>query len=228
MFFKVISGNFFRSFSTLTTTHVTRRRPVWKIKQTYYHKLWNLLTSKKWDEFNQTLQLMREKGLNNDEVTYTLKAHYFILNPYVAVENCYLVIEEMKRALIHPAVIRMNENLINSYFELEEIGCEPPKLLWQNFTKMIFQTSIKLNRVRRHNLKRQLLLKDPEDVMKLTDKDVEKMLIEEHNSNLITPFMAIDEIHDDPIEVNPEKFKPIKPKKLDFISLYSLQHYDSE
>eukprot|EP00375_Theileria_parva_P002568 XP_765248.1 hypothetical protein [Theileria parva strain Muguga] len=148
MICKAISLNFFRGFSTLTTPHVTRRRPVWKIKQTYYHRLWNLLTSKKWDEFHQTLQLMREKGLNNDEVTYTLKAHYFILNPYVAVEN----------------------NLINSYFELEEIGCEPPKLLWQNFTKMIFQTSIRLNRVRRHNLKRQLLLKDPEDVMKLTDK----------------------------------------------------------
>ncbi|UKJ90622.2 hypothetical protein MACJ_001556 [Theileria orientalis] len=217
---------FTKRFYTVTTTSVTSRKPLWRRKQTFYHKLWNALTAKKWQEFNELLYSMRQDGLNDDEVTYTLKAHYFILNPHVAVENCFLVLEEMKKALIHPSVIRMNEFLINSYFELEELSCEPPRLLWQNFTKMIWQTSLKLNRQRRHRLIKQLLLKDPNDLMKVSQKDIEAMAIEEYNNNLLTPFMSIKEIYDDPIEVNLDKFKEVKIKKLDFQSQYTLDHMD--
>ncbi|BAM40446.1 conserved hypothetical protein [Theileria orientalis strain Shintoku] len=217
---------FTKRFYTVTTTSVASRKPLWRRKQTFYHRLWNSLTAKKWQEFNELLRTMRESGLNDDEVTYTLKAHYFILNPHVAVENCFLVLEEMKKALIHPSVIRMNEFLINSYFELEELSCEPPRLLWQNFTKMIWQTSLKLNRQRRHRLIKQLLLKDPNDLMNISQKDIESMAIEEFNDNLLTPFMSIKEIHDDPIDVNLDKFKDVKIKKLDFQSQYTLDHMD--
>ncbi|AFZ79622.1 hypothetical protein BEWA_024710 [Theileria equi strain WA] len=207
----------FRSFTTVA------HKPVWRLKQTFYHRLWHALTGKKWDEFDNLLRRMRDQGLNHDEVTYTLKAHYYILNPRTPVENTYLVIEEMKKALMHPSIIRMNENIINSYFELEDISCEPPKSQWQNFTKLIWQTALKLNRQRRHDLKQQLLLKDPNDVMKITQNDVQIMALDEFNQAMITPALSVDEIYDEPISVNAEKYRELPVKKLDIQSQHNLE-----
>ncbi|GIX63835.1 uncharacterized protein BcabD6B2_32700 [Babesia caballi] len=148
-----------------------------------------------------------------DEVTYTLKAHQCILNPYkpnlsvsalqgVAIfVQCYLVLEEMKQALVHPAVIRMNELLINSYFELEELKCQPPAQLWQNFAKATWQTSFRLTRQRVRKLREALSKMDPADVMRLSDEDVAALAQDEFLHAAFSATLAMDEIHDEPIEI---------------------------
>lgn len=189
---------YIRAFTTLSDVAT---RPVWKVKQTYYHKLWHALTAHRWHEFERLLSEMRLRNIHLDEVTYTLKAHYCILNPHKPSMNCYLVLEEMKQALAHPAVIRMNENLINSYFELEELKCQPPFALWQNFTKLIWQTSFRLNRQRMRNLKQSLLNMDPNDVMQLNDEDVAALAQDEFLHAMFSSTLTIDEIYDEPIAI---------------------------
>ncbi|CDR93994.1 hypothetical protein, conserved [Babesia bigemina] len=174
-------------------------RPVWKLKQTYYHRLWRALSNHKWSEFERLMREMRLKRLSLDEVTYTLKAHHCILNPHKPSLSCYLVLEEMKQALIHPAVIRMNEHLINSYFELEEIKCQPPSQLWQNFAKATWQTSFRLNRHRMKKLREDLERMDPEALLKLDGQAVATLAQDEFLQAVFSPTLAIDEIHDEPI-----------------------------
>ncbi|GBE60823.1 hypothetical protein, conserved [Babesia ovata] len=117
--------------------------------------------------------------------------------------QCYLVLEEMKQALIHPAVIRMNEHLINSYFELEEIKCQPPSQLWQNFAKATWQTSFRLNRHRLKKLREDLERMDPDALMKLDGQAVATLAQDEFLQAVFSPTLAIDEIHDEPIAVGP-------------------------
>ncbi|EDO06658.2 hypothetical protein BBOV_II007080 [Babesia bovis T2Bo] len=179
-------------------------RSVLKLKQTYYHRLWYALTARKWDEFERLQREMKIRNINHDEVTYTLKAHQCILNPHVSSMSSYMVIEEMKRALVHPAVIRMNEQLINSYFELEELKCQPPAPLWQNFAKATWQTSLRLNRQRIQKLKQRLQQMDPEDVLKLGQEDMAELAHDEFLQDAFSATLAMDEIHDEPIAISQE------------------------
>ncbi|KAK1443812.1 hypothetical protein BgAZ_206880 [Babesia gibsoni] len=188
-------------YRLFTTVAGATKRPVWKVKQNYYHRLWRALTDHKWHEFERLLKEMWMRNINLDEVTYTLKAHYCILNPHTPSMNCYMVLEEMKKALVHPAVIRMNENLLNSYFELEELKCQPPFALWQNYTKLIWQTSMRLNRKRMNKLKALLQQMDPDDLNKLSDQDVAALAQEEFLQAMFSSTLTMDEIHDEPIEV---------------------------
>ncbi|KAL8270458.1 hypothetical protein Esti_005605 [Eimeria stiedai] len=54
----------------------------------------------------------RKCGLKYDEVTYTLKLHGYILCHRQKPEKAFLVIEEMKAAGMHPAIIRLNEAVL--------------------------------------------------------------------------------------------------------------------
>ncbi|GFE54986.1 50S ribosomal protein subunit [Babesia ovis] len=180
------------------------RRPLLKLKQTYYHRLWQALTTRRWSEFERLMREMKSRNLNHDEVTYTLKAHHCILNPHIPSLTCYMVLEEMKKSLVHPAVIRMNEHLINSYFELEELKCQPPAPLWHNFVKATWQSSLRLNRQKLQKLKQSLQQMDPEDLMKLNEEDMAALARDEFLQATFSSTLGLDEIHDEPITINLE------------------------
>ncbi|KAK2195441.1 hypothetical protein BdWA1_003117 [Babesia duncani] len=122
--------------------------------------------------------MRRSEDINHDEITYTLKAHYYILNPLTPSAN----------------------NLINSFFELEELKCQPPKPLWQNFTKFIWLSAFRLNRKRQRDLREALTRMDPDDVMKFTEKDIEAIAHEEFHRSMLSEALTIDEAFDEPIE----------------------------
>ena len=51
------------------------------------------------------------------------------------------VLEEMRQAEIHPALVRLSERLLNSAFELQALGARPPKAAWQQLLARQLQKS---------------------------------------------------------------------------------------
>ncbi|GAW79660.1 hypothetical protein, conserved [Plasmodium gonderi] len=157
-----------------------------EIKRIYYFKLWNSLTEYNFTLFENIIQQFLNEGHKYDEVIYSILTHSFILNHRKRNEHAYLVIEEMKRSYMHPAIIKINERMINSFLELEMIFCEPSKSLWINICRLVWETSIKLNRERKRKLKEKLNLLPPNDVLKLTREDLKIMLKKEYEDTLLS------------------------------------------
>ncbi|VWU48443.1 conserved protein, unknown function [Hepatocystis sp. ex Piliocolobus tephrosceles] len=162
-----------------------------EIKRVYYFKLWNALTEYNFTLFENTIQQFLNEGHKYDEVIYSILVHSYILNHKKKNENAYLVIEEMKRCYMHPAVININQRMINSFLELEIIFCEPSKSLWINICRFIWETSIKLNRSRKRKLKEKLNLLTPNEVLKLTKEDLKLMLKKEYEEAIINMIDTI-------------------------------------
>ncbi|KJP89555.1 hypothetical protein AK88_00766 [Plasmodium fragile] len=156
-----------------------------EVKRIYYFKLWNALTEHNFTLFENTIQQFLNEGHKYDEVVYSILIHSYVLNHKKKNENAYLVIEEMKRSYMHPAIIKLNERMINSFLELEMIFCEPSKSLWINICRLVWETSIKLNRERKRKLKEKLQLMPPQDVLTLTMEDLKLMLKKEYEDALL-------------------------------------------
>eukprot|EP00922_Rhytidocystis_sp_ex-Travisia-forbesii_P066169 GHVS01098241.1.p1 GENE.GHVS01098241.1~~GHVS01098241.1.p1 ORF type:complete len:283 (-),score=32.01 GHVS01098241.1:500-1348(-) len=84
-------------------------REINALKKTFHHLIWKALYTCNWDKWEQLFTRFRSLGLPYDEVSYTLKLHGYVLSHRHKSEKAYLVIEEMKKAQMHPAVIRLNE-----------------------------------------------------------------------------------------------------------------------
>ncbi|CAG9479703.1 conserved Plasmodium protein, unknown function [Plasmodium vivax] len=166
-----------------------------QVKRVYYFKLWNALTEQNFTLFENTIQQFLNEGHKYDEVVYSILLHSYVLNHRRKNEHAYLVIEEMKRSYMHPAIIKLNERMINSFLELEMIFCEPSKSLWMNVCRLAWETSIKLNRERKRKLKEKLKLMPPKDVLTLTREDLKLMLKKEYEDALLdmVDTMALEE-----------------------------------
>eukprot|EP00397_Hematodinium_sp_SG-2012_P065698 GEMP01096243.1.p1 GENE.GEMP01096243.1~~GEMP01096243.1.p1 ORF type:complete len:170 (+),score=28.44 GEMP01096243.1:249-758(+) len=115
----------------------------------------------------------QEHGIPYDEVTYTFLIHGYILSHRHRSENAYLVLEEMRQARIHPAFIRLNERLVNSYFELLELKCRPTASAWQNLCRLCWQAAKRYQKKRIKNLKKELEALPANDVLRLTPEDIQ-------------------------------------------------------
>lgn len=171
-----------------------------EIKRVYYFKLWNALTQYNFTLFENTIQQYLNEGYKYDEVIYTLLVHSYILNHKKKKENAYLVIEEMKRAYMHPTIIKINERMVNSFAELEIIFCEPTKNLWINICRFIWEISIKLNRERKRKLREQLALLHPNEVLKLTKDHLKTLLKKEYEENLLNTMETLNVDSDIPYD----------------------------
>lgn len=165
-----------------------------EIKRVYYFKLWHALTDYNFTLFENVIQQFLNEGFKYDETVYTLLVHSYILNHKKKNENAFLVIEEMKRAYMHPVIIKANERMLNSFLELEILFCEPSKNLWINILRLLFETSIKLNRERRRKLRETLSVLPPNEVLKLTSEDLKMYLRKEYEDHLLN---SIDSLHVD-------------------------------
>ncbi|CRG93471.1 conserved Plasmodium protein, unknown function [Plasmodium gallinaceum] len=189
-----------------------------EIKRIYYFKLWNALTQYNFTLFENIIQQYLNEGHKYDEVIYSIITHSYILNHKKKNENAYLVIEEMKRAYMHPTIIKINERMINSFLELEIIFCEPTKCLWINICRFIWEISIKLNRERKRKLKEKLNLLPPNEVLKLTREDLKKFLRKEYEDTLLntidTIYLDIEDTYDHMKEENNEEKNQLLPHSI--------------
>ncbi|ETB58652.1 hypothetical protein YYC_03806 [Plasmodium yoelii 17X] len=170
------------------------------IKRIYYFKLWNALTQYNFTLFENIIQQFLNEGHMYDEVIYSIIVHSYVMNHRKKIENAYLVIEEMKRCYMHPAIIKINERMINSYLELQMIFCEPSKSLWMNVCRLTWEVSIKLNRERKRKLKEKLNSLPPNEVLKLTKDDLKLMLKKEYEDSLANMIDTISLDNETPYE----------------------------
>ncbi|EPR58971.1 hypothetical protein TGGT1_253320 [Toxoplasma gondii GT1] len=153
----------------------------------FHHQIWTAMTQRNWTFVDALFTQFLQCGFYYDEVTYTLKLFYFLLSHRTPSENAMLVLEEMKVAKMHPAIVRMNEGLLLSYFELGEIFCLPPAAVCQNLCRVTWQAAVKLQRQRKHRLKRYLEALPPNVLLGLTQTDVAKLLSKNEEELLLLP-----------------------------------------
>ncbi|SOV75678.1 conserved Plasmodium protein, unknown function [Plasmodium sp. gorilla clade G3] len=171
-----------------------------EIKRIYYFKLWNAMVEYNFTLFENLIQQYLNEGYIYDEVIYSIMTQAYILNHKKKKENAYLVIEEMKRAFMHPIIVKINERMINCFLELELIFCEPSKSLWINVCRFIWETSMKLNRERRRKLKEKLNLLEPNQVLKLTKEDIKKLVKKEYEETLLSMMDTLSLDGEDPYD----------------------------
>ncbi|KEP64270.1 UNVERIFIED_CONTAM: hypothetical protein HHA_253320 [Hammondia hammondi] len=153
----------------------------------FHHQIWTAMTHRNWTFVDALFTQFLQCGFYYDEVTYTLKLFSFLLSHRTPSESAMLVLEEMRVAKMHPAIIRMNEGLLLSYFELGEIFCLPPAAVCQNLCRVTWQAAVKLQRQRKHRLKRYLEALPPNVLLGLTQTDVAKLLSKNEEELLLLP-----------------------------------------
>ncbi|CEL94352.1 unnamed protein product [Vitrella brassicaformis CCMP3155] len=155
-------------------------------KMTYYWRLWRAIVERDWCEWERLFEQMKSQNMLLDEATYTLKLHGFILSHRHRSEQALLILEEMKEAKMHPAIIRINEGLVRSYFELQEMRCEAGRPHWQNFCFISWIAAINFMRKRERRMWSALMKARPDDVLQLT-KEVGLLMDYQYDTAAIPP-----------------------------------------
>ncbi|KAF4725133.1 hypothetical protein FOZ63_016918 [Perkinsus olseni] len=117
-----------------------------------------------------------------DETSYSLLAHGYILSHRHTASSALMVIQEMKEADMHPALVKLNERFIHGYLELQDLGLTPEKTAWQTVLRTCWQCAVRLKRKRLQRVK--TYLKDRvhvEDMYKLDRSDVRALIAAEHH-----------------------------------------------
>eukprot|EP00434_Breviolum_minutum_P033634 symbB.v1.2.029761.t2/scaffold3294.1/size59574/2 len=129
-----------------------------------------------WSTWERRFWELKERSIPYDETAYTLLLHGYVLSHRHQSENAYLVLDEMKKAETHPALVRLNERMLNSVFELQELGLRPEAALWQNVVRLCFHCSVRFQKKRRKRLKQELKELEPDDALALDEDNIRHWL----------------------------------------------------
>lgn len=151
-----------------------------KTKKRVHRKLWEDIHACDWGAWERRFWDLKERAIPYDETTYTLLLHGYLLSHRHQSENAYLVLQEMEKAETHPALLRLNERLLNSAFELQELGCRPEKSLWRNLTRLCFHCSERFKKKRQKRLRKELEALEPDDALALGPEDA-KLWLRDHD-----------------------------------------------
>jgi len=129
-----------------------------------------------WNSWERRFWELRERAIPYDETTYALLLHGYLLSHRHPAENAYMVLEEMRQAETHPALLRLNQRLLDSAFELRALGVQPPDSMWLNVVKLCYHSSARFQKKRRKRLQRELEALEPNEVLQLESKDAVQWL----------------------------------------------------
>lgn len=142
--------------------------------------MWEALVKRDWDAFDEITGNFRNLEIAMDEVSYTLLAHSFLLSHRKASSAALLVVEEMKVADMHPAIIRINERLINSQLELQDMGIRPTSYAWQNLTRLCWMSAARLRNTRLKRVHAKMHALNTDALFQLKSDACAKFIAEEH------------------------------------------------
>ena len=174
----------------LNFKELSRRR--FKLARRLYHSI----KAKDWSLWKSTLSEYRKQRIPYDEEAYTLMLHGYLLSHRHRSENAMLVLEEMRKAEIHPALLRMNERFVKTYFELLEENARPSAEGWERYVAIAWFAARRLAKKRTRSIRDQLRLLPPNEVLKLTESDIRNWIGDMHLQDKIylesTTQVAID------------------------------------
>jgi len=143
-------------------------------------RLWQSLAAKDWVKWEQIIHQYTEEELPLDEVSFSLVVHGYLMSHNHPSSMAILVIDEMKRQNIHPAIIELNEKLVDSFFELSEMGIKSSLNGWQNMARLAWMSAARLRKKRSKRVREFLKSLPTEEVLQLTVDDVRKLVDGEH------------------------------------------------
>ncbi|CAE8619047.1 unnamed protein product, partial [Polarella glacialis] len=151
---------------------VMRQDEVKALKKKVHRQIWEDMCWSDWSSWERRFWMLKERAIPYDEATYTLLLHGYLLSHRHQSENAYLVLEEMKRAETHPALVKLNERMLNSAFELQELGNRPEASLWRNVLRLCWHCSVRFQKKRRQRLRHELEALEPDDALALEESNV--------------------------------------------------------
>ena len=143
-------------------------------------RLWNAMAEKDWVRWESVVDLFKQHNLPLDEVSYTLVLHGYLLSHHHPGSVALMVIEGMKKDNIHPAIVKLNEGLVNSYFELLDLGIRSSANGWQNLARLSWMSAARLRKKRMQRVRKHIESLPTAEVLKLTTVDVQKLIEAEH------------------------------------------------
>ena len=90
-----------------------------ELRKKIYRKIWHAMCYYDWSLWERYFWELKDRAIPYDETAYTLLLHGYMQSHRHQSENAYHVLEEMKKAETHPALVRLNERMMNSCFELQ-------------------------------------------------------------------------------------------------------------
>jgi hypothetical protein len=143
-------------------------------------RLWNAIAEKDWNRWESVIDLYKQHSLPLDEVSYSLVMHGYLLSHHHPASVALMVLEGMKQDDIHPAIVKLNETLLNTYFELSDLGIRSSANGWQNLARLTWMSAARLRKKRMQRVRHHLQSLPTSEVLKLTSADVQRLISAEH------------------------------------------------
>eukprot|EP00438_Fugacium_kawagutii_P029100 Skav229063 [mRNA] locus=scaffold2611:240685:241293:+ [translate_table: standard] len=147
-----------------------------QLRKKIYKKIWDDMVWLDWSTWERRFWELKDRAIPYDETAYTLLLHGYVLSHRHQSENAYMILEEMRKAETHPALLRLNERMLNSAFELQELGLRPEASLWQNVVRLCFHSSVRFQKKRKKRLRNELLALEPDDALELDEDNIRHWL----------------------------------------------------
>eukprot|EP00929_Paragymnodinium_shiwhaense_P120770 TRINITY_DN92819_c0_g1_i1.p1 TRINITY_DN92819_c0_g1~~TRINITY_DN92819_c0_g1_i1.p1 ORF type:complete len:292 (+),score=42.62 TRINITY_DN92819_c0_g1_i1:60-878(+) len=151
-----------------------------------HRRMWAAIYNFDWGEWERCVWELRDRSIPYDEVTYVLLIHGYLVSHRHSSENAFTVLEEMRQAEVHPALVRMQERFINMAFDLQELGCRPMATLWLAYLRTSYHCSVRFQKKRQKRLRAELESLEPDEALALGPGDV-KRWISRHDQLALPP-----------------------------------------
>ena len=144
------------------------------------YRLWHCIATREWEGWEEVADLYQQHSLPMDEVSYTLMCHGYLMSHHHPSSLALLVIDRMKNDKIHPAVVKLNENLLNSFFDLSELGIKSSSTTWINVARLAWMSAARLRNKRVHRVRQHLRTLTTDEVLQVDSNDVKNLIEAEH------------------------------------------------
>ncbi|KJP88829.1 hypothetical protein AK88_01519 [Plasmodium fragile] len=112
-----------------------------KYKNKLHKRIWICLKRNNEKEFENLYNELSMYHLK-DEVSYTILLHgKLIISDGGDMKECFKLLDDMKQNKVHPSLVRLNERLLCSYYELAKLNVKPRSKQWVKILRTVWFTS---------------------------------------------------------------------------------------
>ncbi|CRH00606.1 conserved Plasmodium protein, unknown function [Plasmodium relictum] len=112
-----------------------------KYKNKLHKKIWLTLKRNNEKEFQYYYDILNKYPLK-DEVSYSILMHgNLIISNGENINESFKILNEMKLKKVHCSLIRFNERLLHSYYELIKLNARPNNNQWKKVLRTVWFTS---------------------------------------------------------------------------------------